>query len=707
MTDFVCSLKVSGGDYSTHASYESAIQSDLTAAASQVFAVSEASKAIIADGTAIKGQTSGATGTLEHQHETQAYITGVSGTFQAENIIKTDDSGSTVTLDDTGAAITDAVLEGEDAEFSAATTTYNGWTTDSSHRIVIRAASGAQHDGGPATGFRIKGSSGVGFGIIATQEDYLSCRGVSFLTSNNPQIIRIRISVSTTVSEFLFDDCFADNTNRWFAFDVVPNSATCKNCIGQFLNNMGFQGSGPARNKIKAYYCTAYGNNSTGTSGFRYIDVRNCVAMNFAEGASGFYNLLNLGSNSDTSTLVSSDVSPEIDSAGRSKSTTTQWVGTPGGASADYHIQDTDADLFNDGSTEPLGVEVTAGDVDADGIDRPTACDIGAYEFVASAPSGVGIQTLASYTQSGTGAHPHSGAVAQILSNVLQNGSFTQISASATGAQTLANFLQSGNGVMLPSGVGAMTLADFLQVGSASEIFTIVGAMTLSELQQVGVASMLPSLTGVQVLANFLQAASALQTLTLAGAQTLENYLQASVVLMVPSGAGVLILPDYAQVGSLTHTATDFTADGAQVLSSYLQTGSALMVPSGIGGQILSDYAQAGVGIEIFIASGNQSLSSLTQSASSGISFDGVSAQVLASFVQNGNGVQVFIGTGAQTLASLSQAGVGVVVLAGPSFVAEFIALLGISDIEVPSAAVVSIPEPNNITIILGGNTGI
>ncbi len=320
----------------------------------------------------------------------------------------------------------------------------------------------------------------------------------------------------------------------------------------------------------------------------------------------------------------------------------------------------------------------------------------------------VGAQTLAELQQAGVIVMIPAGAGVQVLANFLQAASSLQIFISA-GAQTLEDYLQSGVGLISPEGIGALILPDYLQSGSLIHTQTadFAGAQTLSDYLQSGAATHTQnvSATGAQTLPNYLQAATAVLIQPEgSGAQTLADYLQAGASVQIFSAQAVQALFNYLQTASGNEV---ILGSAESILESIIQTGSAVMAPVGGGASILSNYAQAGGGDVIFISSANQAILGLTQSGSYGISFNGVSAQTLADFVQNGNGAQVFIGAGAQTLAALAQAGTGVVVLAGPLFVAEFIALLDNPDIGVQSPLALVLGDAANIIVSAGGDTGV
>ncbi len=140
MTDFICTINEdSGGNFSSFTSWDAAIQSDMTASSSQVFAISEASVAVIANGTSVHDTgDNGNTATLVHAGTTQVYLLVTLGTFTSSSVLrKDDDTGLTIDLDDNGAQITRATAQlSNDSELTD-DFSIDGWTTDSTHFIVL------------------------------------------------------------------------------------------------------------------------------------------------------------------------------------------------------------------------------------------------------------------------------------------------------------------------------------------------------------------------------------------------------------------------------------------------------------------------------------------------------------------------------------------------------------------------------------------
>jgi hypothetical protein len=137
-TEFVCTIKNSGGDYSTLGGWQSSNQCDLTASGTKVFS-HQGIIGTINDGDSVTGQSSGATGTATHVTSTQILIKGISGTFQAgERVYKTDNQDYVVISNAGDSAIAVAQCYNDLTENA----TITGWTTNSANYIKIITADG-------------------------------------------------------------------------------------------------------------------------------------------------------------------------------------------------------------------------------------------------------------------------------------------------------------------------------------------------------------------------------------------------------------------------------------------------------------------------------------------------------------------------------------------------------------------------------------
>ncbi len=383
-TDFTVTIKSSGGSYTTLSSAETAGESDISTSVttSQVFAISEASEAVIPDGTAIKGQTSGATGTLIHATTTQVYIISVSGTFQAENIIKTDDSGSTITLDDTGDVIDNFIFEchAQDLDDNFALT---GWTTGSTigtHGVTITVPVGQRHDGTDrdlsGQGFKISSSGNVvirtGTNLNSFTLEWVNVEGI------NQSMVSIAKDAN---SKHLMRQCVLSRTGttgNLIALVFDGGEATIENCIVTVADYRGLDSRSTV--KLTMSHCTFAGENSDATFGILLdndnIDViKNTVSAGFVtqeyfQGSGSGRLHRNNATTDGTYTAEDTDASDSITVIAADEFVSvSELLNT-----ADFHLK-------SGGNLEAAGEDsLLTTDIDDD--TRATTPDIGADEFV-------------------------------------------------------------------------------------------------------------------------------------------------------------------------------------------------------------------------------------------------------------------------------------------------------------------------------------
>jgi hypothetical protein len=184
-TEFVCTLKQSGGDYSYIVTWEAAIKCDLTATGTKVFSHGGIT-GTIADGTAVTGAISGAAGTATHVTATQILIKTITGTFQSgEQVYKTAnvDYVTLSTAGDSAIAVLECYKAGWETtgHTLSSSLTIDGWTASAANYIVIRTPPSERHtgipkSGGNYTGFALKiGATGLKLHVI---EDYVRLEGL-------------------------------------------------------------------------------------------------------------------------------------------------------------------------------------------------------------------------------------------------------------------------------------------------------------------------------------------------------------------------------------------------------------------------------------------------------------------------------------------------------------------------------------------------
>jgi len=260
-TEFICSIRATGGDYPTLTAWEAAIQTDLTSAKTKVYSHSGI-VGIVGDGALVSGASSGATGTVRHASATQVLveIDAASVDFTSGEQMQVDASNY-VTLTDAGDSAI-AVAEGY-ADWPSGLgelVTVSGWTVNSTNYIIIRAATGNEHNGTPNTGFFLTGSIRYG-AILTIQQDYTKLVNVSLTnTGVNPAYgfdlflssIELHKCVAYSVGGAAIRYNFNDNLfiNVMAIGDIVNNSLETrrpifKNCTARSytVGSKGIEGT--------------------------------------------------------------------------------------------------------------------------------------------------------------------------------------------------------------------------------------------------------------------------------------------------------------------------------------------------------------------------------------------------------------------------------------------------------------------------------
>jgi alpha-tubulin suppressor-like RCC1 family protein len=146
VTEFVSTIKASGGDYSSLATWEAANQCDLTAGTTRVFSHSGIT-GTIPDGSSVHGNVSGTTATVVHVSATQILLKNISGTFWPYEAVMIN-AGNYVSITDAGdMAASVARIEGTWASADTSGLTIDGWTTSNANYIRIYSLYPAHHPG--------------------------------------------------------------------------------------------------------------------------------------------------------------------------------------------------------------------------------------------------------------------------------------------------------------------------------------------------------------------------------------------------------------------------------------------------------------------------------------------------------------------------------------------------------------------------------
>jgi len=143
-TEFICTIKPAGGDYTNLLTWESYVDCELNVSTTMVFSHGGITGSIL-DGQAVTGVTSGATGTALHVTASQILINNIVGTFQSGEQVYRTQNVNYVILSDAGDS---AIAVAECYPMEDTSPLYlNGWGTSASNYIVVRTPASDRHNG--------------------------------------------------------------------------------------------------------------------------------------------------------------------------------------------------------------------------------------------------------------------------------------------------------------------------------------------------------------------------------------------------------------------------------------------------------------------------------------------------------------------------------------------------------------------------------
>jgi hypothetical protein len=381
-TNFICTIKASGGDYNKLSTWEAAIESDLTAASSKVFGVSALGSYAATDDGDTVSFSSGGTGTLKHiNSSTQAYIVDVAGSVGAGDTVTCGTSGNSFTVSDTGDQVGIAGAECyndfgpgglRDNLDGRQGNAIDGWETDPDHFVKIYTPLSERHTGVPGTGFRIWDNPNGD--VIQNSEDYTQIIGLEIENTRTDKAYTDGVSVG---ENSLIGECIA-RTGRNRAIRLLDNS-TARNCL-VYDSPTGIDSAGyPAGSYI--YNCTVVGCTGTGVLGDRHGDKYWRNVLSYNNGTDFAYSednprLFNCASSDGTA--------DDFQGSGNRVDQTFSFLDE---ANLDFHLAPDDTGALDYGldlSSDPI----LAFDFDIDDDSRPigAAWDIGMDEAASEAP---------------------------------------------------------------------------------------------------------------------------------------------------------------------------------------------------------------------------------------------------------------------------------------------------------------------------------
>ncbi len=217
--DFAPTVMETGGDYSSLASWEAGVETDLVADTTRVF--SHGGKTgTIGDGASVTGLTSSATATVVHASATQILLENISGIFQSGEVVQVS-AGNSVTLSGNGnPANAVAKIDGAWTVDDGSVMTIDGWETGVNNYIKIYTTPVARHNGKwDSSKYRMYIYRAEG--QIMPKENYVKIEGLQFSVHSNSSAYTSGISLYHLSGEKIdieINDCFfkgmAMNVNR-------------------------------------------------------------------------------------------------------------------------------------------------------------------------------------------------------------------------------------------------------------------------------------------------------------------------------------------------------------------------------------------------------------------------------------------------------------------------------------------------------------
>ncbi len=393
-TEFVS--QINGGvaeDFNTLTLWEAAMDDagDITAADVKVFTVNVETVAF-ADGEAVTGGTSGATGTCIHQSATQILIDGIaSGPFVAEQITG-GVAGDITILNDGDSSIIVAECYDDDGDLNDKATVISGFTTSATNYVKITSPVGERHDGTAGSGFTLKSTVASSTGYIAIKENYTIVEWITF-NGNKGSVsldaaVRFADISTNAIADFaeVRNNLIYDTDNFGIWEDKDQDDTVISNNIIYGVVGSGIFWGTLADGATKCYNNTVYGCGKgidNDDVSFHQTVINN---LSYNNTTTDFEGLMAAATASDYN-FSKDDTAPEA--AGNSIHGDTDGL-TPdfvnvGAGVEDFHLQLT-SDAIDQGfdlGTGTWSFDIDNRDRDAEG----DVWDIGADEFVSGAPA--------------------------------------------------------------------------------------------------------------------------------------------------------------------------------------------------------------------------------------------------------------------------------------------------------------------------------
>jgi len=384
-TEFISIIdpdNAAGTDYTSLAAWQLKNHVDLTAGTTLVFSY-DASSGTIADEASVSTDGGASTATLVHETADQILLSGISGSFDDNDVVT--DGSNTVTLSNSGDdAISVASCRSSNGAADTAAVTIDGWTTNADNYIKIWTdpSLGNRHNGKWDEGkYRLEVSNVNE--VAWNYEDYTIFEGIQIENSRSGATGGWTVIHSAGVTTYI-DKCIlrwsnATGNSIYGAYFSGGGSPKITNSV---VYNNGTAGNGTAGNgtgifcysattNLLAYNNTVYGcyygiRKHSGT-----FTIKNSAVFNNADDFNGTM-AIDYCASDDGDGTNAVDISPCGIEADDWEDAFTDY------SNADFHIKDMDSVLYDAG--DDLTSEGFTTDIDSD--TRPTGSwDIGADEF--------------------------------------------------------------------------------------------------------------------------------------------------------------------------------------------------------------------------------------------------------------------------------------------------------------------------------------
>ncbi|MBU4332311.1 hypothetical protein KKD20_04275 [Patescibacteria group bacterium] len=385
-TEFVSTIRATGGDYSMLSTWEAAVQSDLTASTTVVYSGTGAGG--LPTGTVLElfrgGVYQDITASTTATTTTQILVNSFSGNYKVlqdgDQWRKASSTANMWTVSSAGlgdSAIAIAQIDGAWASADTTAVAIAGWTTSATNYIKVYTTASARHNGKWDEGkYRLVSANYV---VLYINEMYTRVEGL--------QILETKVGDGTSNSSGIYVN-FPDGNLSQISHNIIKS-----NLSGTFVYAAGINTRGDAKiynniiydfnlaNSIGIYswantfvyiYNNAVFNCAIGISAattVNYKTVKNNIAQNCVD---GFYS--SGGSFNAASNYNISDLAGDAPGANSKNSTNVAFADE---ANDDFHL------AGNDSSARNAGTDLSADfsdDIDGDARGYRGAWDIGADE---------------------------------------------------------------------------------------------------------------------------------------------------------------------------------------------------------------------------------------------------------------------------------------------------------------------------------------